>query len=182
MTPLPLPDHLGGHCYITNMDLGVFNELRARHSPRSFLDIGCGPGGMVAHAAGAGLRARGIDGDFTLAFDGLDVLVHDFTAGPAPLDAAYDLGWCVEVLEHVHERFLDNVRPAFQACTRLWVTHAVPGQDGWHHVNCQATPYWVEVFRRWGFRVDMAASETLRRRTTMAGPYSKRSGLLLERP
>ena len=23
------------------------------------------------------------------------------------------------------------------------MTHAVPGQKGHHHVNCQPTPYWV---------------------------------------
>lgn len=176
-----LPEHLGGHASITNMDRGVFDAIVAEHRPESFLDIGCGPGGMVALAGRHGLRARGIDGDWTLDFAGLDVVLHDFTTGPPALDAEYDFGWCVEFLEHVEERFLDNVRPAFQACRRLWVTHAMPGQRGWHHVNCRSAQYWSRIFRAWGFTWNERQNMRLRMRSTMHGKYSRRTGVLITR-
>ena len=31
------------------------------------------------------------------------------------------------------------------------VTHAEPGQNGHHHVNCQTTDYWIKVFAEHGF-------------------------------
>lgn len=178
---MTLPEHLGGHASMTNVDAGVLDALVERFEPATFLDIGCGLGGMLHEARLRGLEVKGIDGDYTLDFTGLDVLVHDFTTGPAPLEGEFDLGWCVEVLEHVEEQYLDNLRPAFQACRRLWITHALPGQHGHHHVNCQAPPYWIGVFRRWGFKVPQQTSFELRGASTMAGPYSRRSGLLLIR-
>lgn len=176
-----LPDHLGGHCGVTNEDAGVLDLLAAAFAPRSFLDIGCGPGGMLRVAAARGMAARGIDGDFTLDFSGLDVVVHDFTTGPAPLGGEFDLGWCVEVLEHVEAGRLENLRPAFRACRRLWITHALPRQDGHHHVNCQPPAYWRKVFAGWGFSVDERVTSAARTASTMQGPYSRRTGLLIER-
>ncbi len=178
---LELPEHLGGHANMTNVDLGVFIELGVKFKPASFLDIGCGPGGMVKIAGDYGLRAKGIDGDYTLDFAGLDVLVHDFTAGPPLLTEEYDLGWCVEFLEHVEEQYLGNVRTAFKACKRLWVTHAVPGQRGWHHVNCRPTRYWTRRFDQWGFIWDQRLSEKLRMKSTMKGHFSRRTGMLIVR-
>jgi len=33
------------------------------------------------------------------------------------------------------------------------MTHAVPGQAGHHHVNCQPAEYWVEKLATRGFRL-----------------------------
>lgn len=125
----------------------------------------------------------GIDGDFSLSFEGLNVLIHDFTSGPLPDDIIppIDLGWCVEVLEHVEEQYLENMRTAFQLCRRLWVTHALPGKRGWHHVNCREPSYWEARFKTWGFRVNHKASRMLRSRSTMAKPFSRNTGMLIER-
>lgn len=176
----PLPEHLGGHAGMTNIDLGVFEAICVKYKPASFLDIGCGPGGMLRIAQDRGLKAKGIDGDWTLDFSGLDVLVHDFTSGHPPLSEEYDLGWCVEFLEHVEEKYLENIAPTFQACRYLWVTHALPGQVGWHHVNCRSAQYWRKVFERWGFAIEKQ-NERYRMRSTMKGKYSRRTGMLLMR-
>lgn len=178
---MSLPEHLGGHANYTNNDEGVLKFLIKEFKPSSFFDIGCGPGGMVKLAAEKGLTAKGLDGDFTLDFGGLDVTLHDFTLGPAPDLGKFDLGWCVEVLEHVEEKFLDNIAPAFQACSHLWVTHAVPGQNGHHHVNCRDQKYWIKVFRSWGFWFDSQNSTRARARSTMKGKFSKRTGMLIHK-
>lgn len=175
---MTLPPHLGGHANITNLDRGVFEALCKKYEPKSFLDIGCGPGGMVRMAQERGLKAKGIDGDFTLSFDDIDVLVHDFVTGPAPLgEDFFDLGWSVEFLEHVHENYLDNMRPAFQACARVWITHALPNQHGHHHVNCKTPGYWIKKFRAWGFKPHMFDTHSLRGKASMK--YSRRTGMLM---
>lgn len=179
---MTLPDHLGGHAGYTNDDVGVLSRLIDRYHPKTFLDIGCGPGGMLKAAKDRGIEALGIDGDYTLSFGDLNVLVHDFTTGPAFLgDSRFDLGWSVEFLEHVDKQYLPFIKPAFRRCSRVWITHALPGQIGWHHVNCQKPDYWVRVFSSWGFRLDRGFSRLLRQSSTMEGPYSRKTGMLFER-
>jgi SAM-dependent methyltransferase len=176
-----LPEHLGGHANYTNEDAGVLDLIIAKYRPKSMLDIGCGPGGMLREAVKRGMVAKGIDGDFTLDYAGLDVVVHDFTMGPAPVDGEYDLGWSVEFLEHIEEQYLPNIAQAFQRCRYVFVTHALPRQVGWHHVNCQPEAYWLRVFRSWGFNPIGSFSKDLRKASTMQGPYARRTGLFFER-
>lgn len=176
-----LPEHLGGHAGYTNEDTGVLDAIINRFHPHTMLDIGCGPGGMLREAAKRGMIAKGVDGDYTLDYSGLDVLVHDFTTGPAPLVDEYDLGWSVEFLEHVDAKYLPFIKEAFRRCRRVFVTHALPRQVGWHHVNCQPREYWVRVFNSWGFTLQDRFSKDLRKASTMGGPYARRTGLFFER-
>lgn len=178
---MDLPEHLGGHAHMTNVDVGVLRTLADLYKPASFLDIGCGPGGMLDVALALGLAPQGVDGDFTLDYGGREVVLHDFTTGPWAPEEEVDLGWSVEFLEHVEERFLVNVAPAFKACRVVWVTHAVPRQIGWHHVNCQTSDYWRNVFRGWGFAWSRGKTDLLRSRSTMEAKYARRTGLLFER-
>ena len=64
-----LPSHLGGHKNKTHLDEGTIDYLIKKFKPKSFLDIGCGPGGMVKIATNKGLKARGIDGDWLVERD-----------------------------------------------------------------------------------------------------------------
>ena len=59
-----LPEHLGGHKNRTHLDEGSLDHCIETLQVKSMLDIGCGPGGMVALARSKGLKAYGIDGDF----------------------------------------------------------------------------------------------------------------------
>ena len=55
--PNSLPSHLGGHLNKTHNDRGTLMFLIQEYGIKSFLDIGCGPGGMVALAGMRGLEA-----------------------------------------------------------------------------------------------------------------------------
>ena len=82
-----LEEHLGGHNGITHLDQGALDWLIDTFQPQTFLDVGCGPGGMVELADKNGLDSLGIDGDHTVIRYNIDrFLLHDFTLGPAPLD------------------------------------------------------------------------------------------------
>ena len=65
-----LPVHLGGHMNKTHMDYGSVRYMYENCGCRSFIDVGCGPGGqlMVAHHEGYNLRV-GIDGLHTFSRD-----------------------------------------------------------------------------------------------------------------
>jgi len=163
-----LAEHLGGHANITHLDHGALNWAIEKFNVKTMLDIGCGPGGMVKLANETGLDAKGVDGDHTLKrYDESKFIIHDFTTGPVPDLPKYDLGWSVEFLEHVYEKFMPNYMPSFQACKIMIVTYAPPGWPGHHHVNCQKEPYWYEKFAEYGLEYDPDLTAELRRVSTM---------------
>jgi hypothetical protein len=172
--------HLGGHENLTQFDEGAFDYLVARTGARSFLDIGCGPGGMAAYALARGLQARGVDGDPTCARGSAFVIEHDFASGP--LDAGrYDLGWAVEFVEHVDEVYVPHFMTTFAGCANVFITAAVPGQPGHHHVNCQWGDYWIARFREAGFDYDGEASQGVRAASTMASRFTQNTGMVFRR-
>ena len=187
-----LPVHLGGHMNKTHMDYGSVRYMYENCGCRSFIDVGCGPGGqlMVAHHEGYNLRV-GIDGDFTL-FPETDqfgfvpdyphaVLIHDFCNGPTPNatgPTTFDLGWSVEFVEHVEEKYMPNYMSTLARCKYVIMTHAVSGQAGHHHVNCQPAEYWIDKFAKYGLVYDEDLTKTIREVSTMAKPFIKRTGLV----
>jgi SAM-dependent methyltransferase len=173
-----LPKHLGGHCRRTHLDVAVLHYFTERHGVTSLLDVGCGPGGMVEEALRLGLRAVGIDGDFTLPPHDWRV-VHDFTTGPINL-GPFDLGWSVEFLEHVEERFIPNYMAAFAGCRRVVCTHAPPGKPGFHHVNTRDDDYWIETFHRHGFAFAPEDTQAVRQISNMERDFMRKTGLVFE--
>ena len=173
---LEVPNHLGGHCGITHIDEGALSALSETTGIKSLLDVGCGPGDMQKTCARKGILWAGIDGDWTVAND--KTLVHDFTKGPVLLPRRYDLAWSVEFLEHVKEEFLDSVFSSFLACDFVFVTHALPGKYGHHHVNCQMPEYWVAKFSDFGFAYQYDLTQIVRQRSTMHREFVRNTGML----
>jgi hypothetical protein len=55
-----------------------------------------------------------------------------------------DLTLCIEVAEHLEEKYLENFLLTICNGKVIVMTHGVPGQEGYHHVNCQPHDYWIE--------------------------------------
>jgi len=179
-----LPDHLGGHLNKTHNDRGTLLFLIREYGIKSFLDIGCGPGGMVSLAGMRGLEAVGIDGDWEVPKEkDTFILIHDFTNGPCfTTKAEFDLGWSVEFLEHVDEKYQDNYMQTFALCKYVVCTAAPPGYPGHHHVNCQPESYWHEVFDKYGFDYDDAVTQRIRtKESNMQKPFMQRTGMFYVR-
>ena len=142
-----------------NIDYPVFDYLHEKYNVKSMVDIGCGWGGMVDYSIAKGAKSLGIDLSNKLdIFVKEEFVFHDYTKGKYILDEVYDLGWCVEFLEHIEEEYLDNIFSTFSCCRVMCCTHALPNQPGEHHVNCQRPSYWIDVFDKYGFRNDNRTS------------------------
>lgn len=174
--PVLTPPHLGGHCGITHVDAPVLQLLRDRYGVRSMLDVGCGPGGMRQVAAALGITWEGVDGD--PACKAPDVIVHDYTGGGLWWSAV-DLVWSVEFVEHVAPSARDNFLATFEAGRVLFMTHALPGQIGHHHVNCQPPAYWIDALQARGWTLD--AEATLAARMVATDQYTRATGLVFTR-
>lgn len=163
-----LEKHLGGHANITNVDHGALKWAMDKFKPKSFLDIGCGPGGMVELADARGLKSLGVDGDYTIdRYNTKNFLIHDYSKGPAPLDKNFDLGWSVEFVEHVYAEYIPNYIQSFQRCKTIIMSFAPPGHGGYHHVNEQTQEYWIDVFNRYNFKFEPVLTQELRNSSTL---------------
>lgn len=120
--------------------------IRARQ-PDLVYDIGCGPGTYVESLLNLGVNAHGFDIDERV--DGKPYLSQfDFTKNS--VGPACDLAICLEVAEHIDEKYADtfvkNVVSTINSDGILIWTAAVPGQGGIGHINCQPKEYWETKF------------------------------------
>jgi SAM-dependent methyltransferase len=187
-SPNPGGPHLGGAIAEGDRNTtmpDVWGYLLVKYAPASVLDIGCGFGHTLRWFREHGLcTITGVEGwDEAIAKSVVpDAIVkHDFTQGPAPIGTPYDLVWSAEFLEHVDEEFLPHVMPAFRLGRYACVTHGEPGQFGHHHVNCQTTEYWIEVFHAAGFIYMPEETQLLRRTDRWRATWGRRTLTMFQR-
>jgi hypothetical protein len=79
------------------------------------------------------------------------------------LQRKFDLVWSIEVVEHIHPHFVDNLMRSFvNHADRIVLSAAKPGQGGEGHFNEQPDSYWIALFERYGFKFDSTNTLILR--------------------
>jgi len=157
--------HLGGNRVAFNEATffpGMWRWLTCQYDIKSVFDVGCGLGYAMDEFASMGLDVIGLDG-FQWNIDQCHhpVIKCDLTKGYTVIPNI-DLVWCCEVVEHVEEKHLDNLLRTISSGRVVAMTHAIPGQEGWHHVNCQHSPYWIRWMQRLGYSFDEEGSRISR--------------------
>lgn len=172
-----LEKHLGG--YIPGGDKETYAveiwDWMINNNIRSVLDIGCGEGHAVKYFIDHNCHAIGIEGGSNAIANSPvkdKIIQHDYTKGPFIGDDKYDAIWCCEFVEHVAKEFEDNFLTTFQMGGMVFLTHAIPGQQGYHHVNCQNEDYWINKMNRINYTVDFDLSLFLR--TISKASHTKR--------
>ena len=163
-----LEGHLGG--FYTTVDKAshcpeMFKYLIENLDINSVLDIGCGMGYQMQEFMKYCDEVVGVDGsEYATSNSPVkeSIFKHDFSVGELETEDRFDLCWCCEFVEHVKEEFRDNFLSSFAFCKYVAMTHAVPGQGGHHHVNCQPREYWVEHMSRFGFEFDEELTDQLK--------------------
>lgn len=163
-----IEDHLGGF-YIGGDKLShcpeMFKHLVEKFDIKSVLDVGCGMGYQMQEFMKYCDEVVGIDGSEYVSTNSVikeKIFQHDFNIGELETEDRFDLCWCCEFVEHVGEEFRDNFLSSFAFCKYVAMTHAVPGQGGHHHVNCQPREYWIEHMARFGFEFDEEITNELK--------------------
>lgn len=154
--------HLGGGSGKGNFDNEILKILVNKFNIKTMLDVGCGKGLQVENARKIGIDAHGVDGSHQLLIYHEDYFhKHDFTQGEFITDEK-DLSWSIEFLEHVEEKYLNNIFSVFKKSKYVFITHGLPKQGGYHHVNCQNEEYWIEKFAQNGFEYDKKTSNLIK--------------------
>ena len=140
--------------------LGVFN-------PRSVVDFGCGIGDILYQFERKGIDILGIDaskvchkyakiskGNFLL----FDLRNNFYSPGK------YDIALCLEVAEHIEEKYSDIlVRNITQSSPVIVFTAAPPGQGGMDHCNEKPREWWIDRFQKQGFDINQHLTDALRK-------------------
>lgn len=178
--PMVKDEHLGGfveggdeRCYYPEMWDKLIKDFKAK----SIIDVGCGEGHSCKYFEQAGLEVLAIDGSKKVLERNVfePIVIHDYTKGAYVPDKEYDLVWCCEFVEHVEAEFIPNFFETFKKAKVVVITHALPGQGGYHHVNEQEDDYWIKKMLTIGFIYDVP--KTLEYRE-LAHDYFQRSGLV----
>ena len=183
--------HLGGN--VAGGDPATFSPavyeflLTFTDKSKPILDIGCGEGHTAEWFTNHGRTAIALDGLLancrTALTKGVLVVVHDITTGPWLANFPIGLAWCCEVVEHIEAQHVDNLMKTLCQADVVAMTHAIPGQCGYHHVNCQPASYWISKFANYGYVVDkrtahmraVAAASSVGGRSSV---YCKNTGLI----
>lgn len=157
---------------------GVWKYVIERFAVTSVLDVGSGRGHAANWFWRNGCQVIAMDGDTANANNALyPTVYHDFADGP--FTCRVNMVHCQEVVEHVHEQYLPYLLHTLTNGDVLVMTHAEPGQPGYHHVNCQSQGYWVEKLEARGFA--LLPDDTMRVRKLAAleqAFHLARSGLV----
>jgi hypothetical protein len=139
----------------------VWSYVIERFAIRSVLDLGSGIGYSADFFYRKGLRTVAVDGltdNVKMAL--YPTICHDLTKGP--LVTCVDLVHCQEVVEHIDEAFLENLLVTLSCGRIILMTHASPGQGGYHHVNEKTDRYWVRHLAQQGYNLLPEDTERIR--------------------
>jgi len=140
-------------------------------NPQNIVDIGCATGFYLFPFKN--INPLGIDYDendqcrlFTKhrKYSEIELLNFDLTRSLKELSTLdrYDVGICLEVAEHIDEKFenifMDNI---VSLCRTLIFSAAPPRQTGDGHINLKAKAYWLKQFERRGMLYDAFESQAM---------------------
>lgn len=123
---------------------------------RSVVDMGCGEGAWLkAFQENGSKDVLGFDSksvkENRLLIDPEKFRAVDFNE-PITIPASFDLGVCLEVVEHLSPEAGENlIKSLTSAAPAVLFSAAIPKQGGEHHINEQWAGYWDKIFGRFNF-------------------------------
>jgi hypothetical protein len=157
--------HLGGSINIGDPATycpSVWDYTISRFGIGSVLDLGSGCGNASLYFHKKGLKTIAIDGlSKSIEKSLYPTIEHDITR--SAVHTRVDLVHCQEVVEHIEEKYLGNLLNSLLSGKIILMTHAVPGQEGYHHVNLQTSDYWIRQLNSVGCAILVEDSNRIRK-------------------
>jgi SAM-dependent methyltransferase len=134
------------------------DAIVAELAPRTVMDLGCGPGLLVAALRQRGVEAWGVDiSEHAIAHAPSDA--SDFCRVGSISDALeenYDLIVCIEVIEHLPASYGDeSVANMAKHANRVLFSSAPDDFKDPSHSNVRPTEHWVGLFAHHGMYRDL---------------------------
>ena len=133
--------------------------------PRSVIDFGCATGFYLEPFERRHLHVLGLEVNQRALYWNkrrVQNLVEQDISVPDLKVGVYDLGICLEVLEHMEqEKAVAACQNLGKTCRVLIFSAAVPGQGGVGHINLRPKEQWSKMLRRVGYEPDIVATRSL---------------------
>jgi len=134
--------------------------------PESVVDYGCGTGWQLyflKHYGALNLLGFEVNDDaWKLSPEGIEIAKRSLET-PINLKRNIDLGICIEVAEHISEKFADMIIENICRHAKIVAfSAATPGQGGHGHINEQPWEYWEKKFNKTGFEIYSGPNEKIR--------------------
>lgn len=137
---------------------------------RRVLDVGCGPGHLMAALHRRGVHVYGVDistaAESIVIAKGLPFQRFDLTGESQLPGSPWDLVVCCEVAEHLQEKYaVTLVEKLTEAGDVIFMTAAEPnpnGVTGLYHYNEKPNEYWIRLMEEAGWRLDARATRNAR--------------------
>jgi len=156
--------HLGGNTIRPDKNTwspSSWSYLLQNFNIKKMTDLGSGQGHTSQWFMERGIDVTAVEGlEFNVNNSVIPSILHDLTI--KPFEQETDLVLCVEVVEHIEEKYLDFLLTSLCQGNIIFMTHAVPGQLGHHHVNCQESKYWIDHISNRGYKLLEKESEDIR--------------------
>ncbi|MGB2651416.1 MAG: class I SAM-dependent methyltransferase [Candidatus Omnitrophota bacterium] len=142
------------------------NIILKLFGPSSVIDFGCGTGDILAPFESKGIQVKGVDGSKAnrkySKIKPENFILYDLRKGYDPGER-YDLCFCLEVAEHIAEKYSDTLIETLTTSSETVIfTAASPGQEGKNHVNLKPYEWWQEKFEDRGFLLDTNMTDQLK--------------------
>src|SRR3954454_2540852 len=173
--------HLGGSIKIGDPFTycpGVWDYMIDRFAIESVLDLGSGCGNASHYFFRKGLKVVAIEGFIpSVLASSYPAVHHDLTQGA--VSTSVDLVHCHEVVEHIDDQYVENVVDSLLTGKIILMTHALPGQAAYHHVNLQPPEYWIQKLEAKGGRLLQEDTDRVRKLAAADGAiYMQNTGLV----
>ncbi|MDD5005783.1 MAG: methyltransferase domain-containing protein [Candidatus Omnitrophica bacterium] len=135
-------------------------------NPSSVVDLGCGNAEFLSEFQKRGIPIQGYEGSRSAIekalVDKKYIQLFDLR-NKIELDKRYDLALCLEVAEHIENKFSQRlVENLTNLSDTIIFTAATPGQGGHFHINEQPHEFWVNIFKERNYDYDDKITERVK--------------------
>lgn len=138
--------------YNTKSAVEIIPAIIDMLDPQSVVDVGCGIGTWlkIFEKNGIsnilGIESQNLDKD-SLLIEKDKVRLYNLEE-PLSIDQKFDLAMCLEVAEHIEEKYCDTlIKSLIDLSDTILFSAAIPYQGGQNHVNLQWPEYWEMKFK-----------------------------------
>ncbi|MFA4981711.1 MAG: class I SAM-dependent methyltransferase [Candidatus Omnitrophota bacterium] len=136
--------------------------------PQSVVDFGCGTATILEYFERKGIEILGIDGsEANRKYSRINVknfVLFDIRR-KYTVTHKYDLCMCLEVGEHIEEKYSDMlINNLIMSSSTILFGAAPVGQGGTDHCNEKPYVWWIERFKKYNFEFDKNRTDKLRKK------------------